>query len=121
MRVPRLGEVPFLECARVHDHQAADLQVLDVDLQRGGVHGHEHVGGIARGLDAPGAEINLKRRYAEGGTRGRADLGRKVRKCREIVAEEGGRLGELSARYLHAIPGIAGKTHDDGFADLADG
>ena len=39
-----------------------------------------------------------------------ADLGGEVREGREVVAEEGGGLGELGAGELHAVAGVAGEA-----------
>ena len=43
----RLAQVVFGEAVVVDDEDAVGLQVADVHLQRRGIHGHQHVHGIA--------------------------------------------------------------------------
>ena len=118
-RQPRLLQVALGEAAGVDDDHAAGLQVLVVDDQRGRVHGHEHVGGVARGVDVQRAEVDLVARDAGARARGGADLGGEVGEGGQVVAELRGGVGELAAGDLHAVAGIAGKTDDD--VVLADG
>ena len=63
-------------------------QVVDVDLQRGGVHRHQHVGVVAGREDVAAREVELE--AADAGERARrgADLGREVGQRAEIVAGE---------------------------------
>ena len=49
--ITRLGEVAGRELAFVDDDQPAVAQVADVDLQRRGIHRHQHVGLVAGGVD----------------------------------------------------------------------
>ena len=58
--------------------------------------------------------MHLEARHPGEGSLGRADLGRKVRERRDVVAAECGGVGELGAGELHAVAGIAGKAHDHG-------
>src|SRR5262249_19822651 len=58
-------------------------------------------------------EVDLESRDAAGGARGGADLSRKVRKGREVVADVRGGGGEAVADELHAVTGIAGEPDDD--------
>jgi hypothetical protein len=46
-----LLEFTVVEAVQVDDEQTARLQVSQVDLQGGGIHGHEDVGSIARRVD----------------------------------------------------------------------
>ena len=91
------------------------MQIGKVDLERGRVHGDEHIDLIARGLDDPGAEVDLIGRDPEGGARRGADLGGEVRKSREIVAGQRRGHSEPVAGQLHAVAGIAGKSDDRRF------
>ena len=110
MRRLRSSKLPLVE-----DHDAAGLELAQVDLQRRGVERHQHVGAVAHGVDAPGAEIDLEGRDAEGGADGGADLGREVREGLEVVAGQGGGQGELGAGELHAVAAVAGEAHHGGF------
>ena len=106
-----LPQAALVEAALVEDHHAAGLELAQVDLQRGGVERHQHVGAVADGVDAPGAEIDLEGRDAEGGADRRADLGREIGEGLEVVAGQGGRQGELRAGELHAVAAVAGEAH----------
>src|SRR5690606_6358569 len=90
-----------------------------VDLERCRVHRHEHVGRVAGGEHVVRGEVDLEARDAERGARGGADLGGEVGEGREIVAGDGGGLGELIAGQLHAVAGVAREADDDRVEDLA--
>jgi hypothetical protein len=60
----------------VGDDGAAALDVGEIGLQRRRVHGHQHVGSVARGEDLPGGELNLIAGDAEqGASRGAVSEG----------------------------------------------
>ena len=115
----RLLEVDRLEVVGVDDQDPAGLEVRQVDLERGGVHGHERVDGVARRRDVACAELDLEPAHAREGTRGRADLGREIGERREVVAEQGRRARELTARDLHAVARVPGEADDGAVEGLA--
>ena len=57
-----LLDVLVREAGLVDEQDAALLEVADVGLERGGVHGHQHVEVVARGLDVLGARSGSGRR-----------------------------------------------------------
>ena len=120
-REPRLGEVPLGEGARVHDHRAADPQVLQIDLERRGIHRDEHVHLVAGRHHVHGAEMNLERRDAVGRARGGTDLGRVVGEGREVVAGERRLDHETAARHLHPVARVTGEPDDHGVARFTRG
>jgi hypothetical protein len=61
--VADLGQVPLGELVGVDDQVAAPRQVLDVGLQRGGVHRDEDVRRVARREDVVVGELQLEARY----------------------------------------------------------
>src|SRR5262249_44112858 len=86
--VPGFGEISAGEAVDVQNDQRAVRQQRQVDLQRGGVERHQHVGRVARRRDRSGTEVDLIRRYTEGGAGGCADLGGKVWKRGKVVPRE---------------------------------
>jgi hypothetical protein len=112
-RVAGLLEVAFDEGAGVHDQHAAVDQILQVGLERGRVHRHQHVGRVARRVDLARREVELEPRDPEQRASGSADLGREVGEGRDVVAGLGRGLGELGAGELHAVARIAGEADDD--------
>ena len=116
--VARLAEIARRAGAGVDDHRAAGLDRRQIDLERRRIEGDQEVGLVAGGLHTAGAEIDLERRHAVGGPDGCTDLGGEVGEGREIVADHRRRKGELAARQLNAVAGIAGEADDDRF-DLA--
>src|SRR5438874_2983368 len=108
----RLLEVGFLEAVGIDDQDAVLLQVGDVDLEGGRVHGDEHVYGVARGVNVAGSEMQLVATDAGQGARRGANLGREVRESGDVVAVQGDRIGELTTSDLHAVAGIASEAND---------
>ena len=86
---------------------------MQVGLERCGVHRDEHVGLVARRGDLVVGDVDLERRHAVDGARGRADLGREVGKRRQVVAERGAHRGEAVAGELHPVAGVAGEADDE--------
>src|SRR5260221_9480989 len=58
--VADLGQVPPGELVGVGDDVGAARQVIEVGLERGRVHGDQHVGGVARGEDVVVGEVKLE-------------------------------------------------------------
>src|SRR5262249_53733614 len=54
-------------------------------------------------------ELELEAGDTEQRAGGRADLGREIREGRDVIARPRGLRGELLARDLHAVAGVAGK------------
>src|SRR5690606_25706189 len=98
---------------------AALAQVRDVDLQRGGVHGHQDVHLVTGRVNVITAKVKLITRDAINGAGRGANLGGKVRHGAHVVAKDGRRVGELHTAQLHAVAGIAGKT-DGGAGQVLD-
>ena len=88
-------------------------QIFEICLQRGGVHGDEHVGGVARGHDVVVGEMELEGRDTGQGAGWRADLSGEVGQGRQVVAQAGGLGGEPVTGELHAIAGVPRKADDD--------
>ena len=117
--VPRLGQVAAGEVVAVHDQRGARLHVGQVGLERGRVHRHQHVGGVAGGEDVVVGEVHLERRDARQGALRRPDLGREVRQRHQVVAEGSRLLGEPVTRELHPVAGVA-REPDDHPVELLD-
>ena len=73
-----------------------ELEAVQLGLERGRVHGHEHVGGVARRGDLVVGDVDLERGDAGEGAGRRPDLGREVRQRGEVVAEHGAALVKRS-------------------------
>jgi hypothetical protein len=105
-------DVLFDEGVLIHDEGAAGLQVAEVGHQRRRVHRNEHVGLVARRQDILVREMDLERGYTCERAGRRADLGREVREGCEVVAEDGGCIGEALAGELHTVTGVACEADD---------
>src|SRR6185503_20415054 len=88
------------------------LQVRDVGGEGGRVHGHQHVHRVPGCIDVPRREVDLEPAHSGQGAGRSADLRREVGEGGEIVAEEGGRVGELAARDLHAVAAVPAEADD---------
>ena len=86
------------------------LRSREMHLERGRVHGHQAVEPIARRVHALAAELELKARHSEQGARRGANLGGEVRERGDVVSRPGRLRGELLARELHAVAGVAGEA-----------
>jgi hypothetical protein len=119
-RVADLVQCALGELVGVDDERPAAADVVQVRLQRCRVHRHEHVRGVARGLDRVVGEVQLE--GADAGQRARwgADLGREVRQRRQVVAEGRRLVGEPVSGQLHAVAGVSGEPDDD-LVELDDG
>src|SRR5262249_15812924 len=85
-------------------------QILQVDLQRGRIHRHQHRGLVARSENPLTGKIQLKATDAGQGPRRGANLRWKIGQGRDVVARHRGLGGELHAGQLHAVAGVAGET-----------
>ena len=110
---PGLGQVSLLEGVPIDDQRSAGNQGLEIRLQRRRVHGHQHVGGVARGGDVMVRDVDLKRRDPGHGAGWSPDLSRILRQRGQVVAEHGTGIGEPVARQLHAVARVAGEPDDD--------
>ncbi len=119
-RIARLLQVPIGERVGVDDQRSARCQVVQVRPQSGGVHGDEHVRGVAGREDVVVGEVDLEAGHARQRARRRADLGREVGQRREIVAHEGRLAREAPSGELHAVTGVPCET-DDHALELLDG
>src|SRR5439155_13818440 len=92
-----LLEIALVEGRSVHDEDAARLEVGQMHLESGRVHGDERVEMITRRVHPLAAELELEARHAEEGAGGSADLRGKIRQGRDIVAGPRRFRGELLA------------------------
>src|ERR1700674_1653771 len=93
----RLAQIAFREAVAVYDENAVGFQVGDVDLERGGIHGDQHVDGVAGGRYIVGRKMQLEAAYTGERSRRRTNLSRVIRKGADIVAVECDGVGELAA------------------------
>lgn len=113
--VADLREGALGELVGVGDDGGAAREILQVGLERGGVHRDQHVGLIAGGEDVVIGDLDLERRDTGQRALRRPDLGGKVRLGGQVVAERGGLVGEAIAGQLHPVPGVPGEPNDDLF------
>jgi hypothetical protein len=106
-------EILLVEAFLVDDEDAAGLRIVDVGLERRGVHRDEDVELVAGGEDLARREVQLEGADAGERARGSPDLGREVRQRRDVVAGDRGLGRELRSRDLHAVAGVAGESDDD--------
>ena len=116
--VAGLGQVPLLEGVDVDDDGGPLGQRIEIGLEGGGVHGHQHVGGVARGGDVVVGDVDLERRHPGQGPGRGPDLGREVGEGGQVVPEQGRGGGEAVAGQLHAVAGVAGEPDDDAVEQL---
>ena len=88
-------------------------EILEVGLERGGVHRDQHVGRVAGRVDLRRRRSGAGTRHAEQAAGGSADLGGEVRERRDVVAGLGRGLRELGAGELHAVAGVAREADHD--------
>ena len=114
--VARLAQVGRVELAFVDDKEAATDEIAKIRLEGGGVHRHERVRVVARGVDVVAGKRELEAGHA-GERAGRcANFGGVVGQGSEIVPVNGGGTGELRARELHPVAGVTGKADRDAIA-----
>ena len=115
----RLAQIVVRESVAVDDQDAVGLQVLDVHLQRGGIHGHQHVHGVAGREYVARGELNLE--SADAGKRSRrgANFGGIIGERSQVVSVEGHGIGELAAGNLHAVAGVSAEAENGFFDDFA--
>src|SRR5690606_26203928 len=106
-----VGETLFID-----DERPAGDQVADVRHQRRRVHRDEDVELIAGGEDVFRGELQLEARDPGLRAPWGANFGRKVGKGRDVVAGEGGRVGQLRTDQLHSVAGVSGEP-DGGSGD----
>ncbi len=111
--VAGLGQVPLLEGVAVDDQDGPLGHQVDVGLEGGRVHGHEHVGRVARGEDVVVRDVDLEGRHPVDRAGRGPDLGREVREGGQVVAQQGAAGREAVAGQLHAVAGVPGEAHDD--------
>src|SRR5207245_629065 len=100
------------------DQDAARLQVFEVRLEGCRVHGDQDIQVVTGGEDRKGGEVQLESADARQRPGRGADLGRKVRKGREVIAGERGLGRELHTGDLHAVARVTREPDDDGVAFL---
>ena len=120
-RVGGLVQVLLGERIAVDDERAAGRQIDDVRLQRRRVHRDEHVRLVARRVDLGRREADLEPGHARQRAGRRTDLGGEIGQGADVVAEDGGRSGELRAGQLHAVARVAREADRDPLELLDDG
>ena len=108
-----LLETRLVECIYIHDDGCGALGPLGIGLEGGGVHGHQHVTIVARGVDPFCSEVNLESRYAGDCALRGADFCRIVGECGNFVAIECRRVGKQGSGELHPVAAIARKPYDN--------
>src|SRR5262249_45263149 len=93
--VAGLAQVAGAKGVRIDDQDTARLQVREVGLQGGGVHGHQGIQLVAGRVNVVAAEVDLKTRYAREGTGRRPDFRGKIRERGDVVPQDGRGVGEL--------------------------
>ena len=112
----RLAQVGLAEVVEVDDQNPVGLEVRDVHLQRGGIHGDERVHAVAGRVDVVRRKMHLEAADARKRARRGANFSREIGKRGEVVAVQRDGIGELAAGDLHAVAGIAAEP-DDGLLD----
>jgi hypothetical protein len=110
--VASLLQVLSIEGAAVHYEEPAPPKIREVRFQGGRIHRHEHVRRIARREHIVRREIDLKAGDSVQRPRGRADFRWKIRKRREVVADDGRGRRELGSGYLHSVAGVAREANN---------
>ncbi len=111
--VARLGQAALVEGVDVDDDRGPRLEFADLRQERRGVHGDEHVGGVAVGGDVMVGDVDLEGRDAGDGARRCADLRRVLGQGHQVVAEHGAGAGEPITGELHPVAGVTGEADDD--------
>ena len=109
-----LLQVLLVELVGVDDDGAAVFEVFEVHLQRRGVHRDQNVRLVAGRAYVAAGEVELEAGDAGERAGGRAYLGGEVGQGRDVVPDDGRSVGELRARELHAVAGVAGEAYGHG-------
>ena len=107
-----LLEVDLGKAVGIDDQDAAGLEVGEVGLERGGIHGDQDIDRVARGEHVAGRKVHLETGDPGEGALRSTDLGGEVRERGEVVAEKRRRVGELAARHLHSVARVAAEADD---------
>ena len=110
--VAGLRQAAVVERVDVDDERRPLRQRGDVRPQRGRVHRHQDVRGIARRQDVVVGDVDLERGDAGQRAGRRPDLGREVRERRQVVAEQRARRREPVPGELHPVTGVPGEPDD---------
>jgi hypothetical protein len=115
----RLAQIVVRKSVAVDDEDAVRFQVLDVRLEGGGIHRHQHVDGVSGRKYVARGKLNLEAAYSGKGARRGANFGWVIGKRCQVVSVERHRIGELVARNLHAVAGVSAKAENCFFDDFA--
>jgi hypothetical protein len=116
-----------VERVAVDDQDAAGNQIREVRYQGGRVHGHQRLDLVAGRINVFAGEVNLEAAYAGLRAARSPDFGREVGERGNVVACQGGSVGQLGAGQLHAVARIAAEANRgrfkfyDGFRITGDG
>ena len=110
--VLRFLQIDFRERIGIDDNDRVVVEqlVLHAHFERGGVHRYDHIRLIAGSIYSL-TEVNLETADTAKRALRRTNLSGKVRKGRNLVAQNGGQGGKHVSRQLHAVTGIAAKTN----------
>jgi hypothetical protein len=100
-------QVAVVEGVGIDDEDAARLEIFEIGLESRRVHRHQGVQIIPGRVNILAAKMDLKPGNAGQRTRRSTNLCGEVGQGADVVAEDGGGVGELGSRQLHTIAGIA--------------
>ncbi len=110
-------QISLREGVAVADDDTIPLEVAEIGLEGRRVHGHEHIGLVAGGVDTL-ADAHLVTRHAAERTLRSADFRRIIREGGNLISLLCGNVRENVACKLHAVAGVAGEADHhlvDGF------
>ena len=116
--VTGLLEINLVEFIIICDDDPTGFNILNVHLERSGIHGDHRVDRITRRVNVVTGELDLESRHAEGGPLRSSDFRGEVWKCREVVADHRGGVRELPTGQLHAVTRVATEANGDRFLEI---
>ena len=113
--VTGFGQISLFEGLCVDDQEAAFDQFRKIGLEGGRVHCHQRIWGVPGGMYPAAAELDLEAGHTGQSSRWGTDFSREIRQGGQVVPCKGAAVGKLLPDNLHPVPGIPGKSDDDGF------
>src|SRR5260370_42359441 len=113
-----LAQIVFAEAVAIDDEDSILLEVLDIHLERRGIHGYQNVHGVARRINIARGELHLESAYPGQRARRSTDFRREVRKGCQIVAIKSGCTGGMAAGDLHDGARDTAEAEDRALHDL---
>ncbi len=112
----RLFQVGGGKGIAIHDQDAVHLEVFDIGLERGRIHGHQHVHRIARCEDVARGKLNLESADARESAGRGANFSGIIGERSEVVSVQRHGVGELTSGNLHSVARISAEA-ENGFID----